>query len=245
VAINQQKIYAALILGREKPQLLISSASGVSVARVLEQTAMQVAPQVSPPLTILDLHPLPVADPQGLAGFYATLAATILGFVTIFQLAAHAPQLSLRAWLAFIVVLAVLGGLSLALVTGPFIGALRGSFAMLWGSFATEIAAVSLFSSVMCCLIRAWAIIPTWLLLVVLGNTSSGGAVAPPLLPPLHAFVGRFLPPGATVDILRRVVYFPRAPHIEPFLVQAVWIICSLAALLICVRLRHTNPAGR
>jgi hypothetical protein len=245
VAINEQKIYAALVLGHGKPQLLISSASGVSVAQVLEQTAMQSAQHVSPPLAVIDLHPLPPADPQGLVGFYATLAATILGFVSILQLAAHAPQLSLRAWLAFIVVLAVLGGLSLALVTDPLIGALRGAFVKVWVSLAAEIAAAALFSSVMRCLISAWAIIPTWLLFVVLGNTSSGGAVAPPLLPPFYAFVGQFLPPGATVDILRRVVYFPRAQHLEPFLVQAGWIICALAALLICVRLRHTRPAGR
>jgi hypothetical protein len=244
-AINEQKIYAALVLEPGKPQLLISSASGVSVARVLEQAAVQVAQRVSPPLAIVDLHPLPPADPQGLVGFYVTLAATILGFISMFQLAAHAPQLSLRAWLACIVVLAVLGGLSLALVTDPLIGALRGAFTKLWASLAAEIAAAALFGSAMRCLVRAWAIVPTWLLFVVLGNTSSGGAVAPPLLPPLFAFVGRFLPPGATVDIIRRSVYFPHAQHIEPFLVQACWNICALAALLVCVRLRHTRPAGR
>jgi hypothetical protein len=243
VAMNEQKIYAALVLGREKPQLLVSSASGVSVARVLEQTAMRAAQHVSPPLAILDLHPLPPTDPQGLVGFYATLAATILGFVSIFQIATHAPQLSLGGWLAVIFVLAVLGGLSLALVTDPLIGALRGAFAEIWGALAAEIAAAALFCLLMRCLVRAWAIVPTWLLFVVLGNTSSGGAVAPPLLPPLYAFVGRYLPPGATVDILRRDVYFPRAQHVGPFLVQAGWIICTLAALFVCMRLRGVREA--
>ncbi len=50
--------------------------------------------------------------------------------------------------------------------------------------------------STMIVLIGRWAIIPTWLLFVILGNTSSGGAVAPPLLPPPYAFIGRFLPPA-------------------------------------------------
>jgi hypothetical protein len=244
-AINDQRIYAALVLEPGEPRLLISSASGVSVARVFEQAALRVAQRVSPPLAIVDLHPLPRADPQGLVGFYVTLAATILGFISTFQLAAHAPQLSLRAWLVVIVVLAVLGGLALALVTDPLIGALRGAFTQLWSFLTAEIAAAALFSSAMRCLLRAWAIVPTWLLFVVLGNTSSGGAVAPPLLPPLFAFVGRFLPPGATVDVLRRAVYFPRAQHVEPLLVQTGWITCALAALLVCVRFRHTRPAGR
>jgi hypothetical protein len=244
-AINRQEIYAALVIGRGRPQLLVSSASGVSVTRVLEQTAMRAAQRVSQPPAIIDLHPLPPSDPQGLVGFYATLAATILGFVTIFQLATHAPHLSLGGWLAFIGALAVLGGLSLALITDPLIGALRGAFAEVWGALAAEIAAAPLFCSLMRCLVRAWAIVPTRLLFVVMGNTSSGGTVAPPLLPPVYAFVGRYLPPGATIDILRRVVYFPRAQHIGPFLVVAGWIICALTAFVICTRIRGVRPADQ
>jgi hypothetical protein len=44
-----------------------------------------------------------------------------------------------------------------------------------------------------------WAIVPTWLFFVVLGNSSSGGAVSPPLLLPPFAFVLQWLPSGATV----------------------------------------------
>ncbi|MGI8334521.1 ABC transporter permease [Actinomadura scrupuli] len=245
VAINEQRIYAALVLGRGRPLLLVSSASGVSVARVLEQTAMRAGQYVSPPPVVRDLHPLPPADPQGLVGFYATLAATILGFVSVFQIATHAPQLLLGGWLAVIFVLAALGGLALALVTGPLIGALRGGFAEIWGALAAEIAAAALFCLLMRCLVGGWAIVPTWLLFVVFGNTSSGGTVAPPLLPPLYAFVGRYLPPGATVDILRRIVYFPHAQHIGPFLVQAGWLVCTLAALFVWVRFRGMRPGDR
>jgi hypothetical protein len=49
---------------------------------------------------------------------------------------------------------------------------------------------------------------PTWLMFAVLGNASSGGAAAPLLLPPLHAFIGRFLSSGATVNIIHNAVYF-------------------------------------
>jgi hypothetical protein len=89
------------------------------------------------------------------------------------------------------------------------------------------------------------AIIPTWLLFIVLGNTSSGGAVAQPLLPPFYAFVGRFLPPGATVSIIRTAVYFRHDQHAEPFIVQGAWLVCVLAALLISVRKLGREPACR
>ena len=57
-----------------------------------------------------------------------------------------------------------------------------------------------------------------------------------------YAFVG-FLPPGATVSIVRTAVYFRRDQHLEPFIVQAVWLVGTLAALLICARRLGRGPA--
>ena len=96
-AIDEQRIYAALTLTGSRPRLFVASAAGTSVARVLEQAAQAVPSGPADRLQIVDLHPLPPTDPQGLASFYATLAATILGFVTMFQLRANAGSLSLRA----------------------------------------------------------------------------------------------------------------------------------------------------
>lgn len=84
---------------------------------------------------------------------------------------------------------------------------------------------------------------PTWLLFVVLGNTSSGGAVAPPLLPAFHAFIGRWLSPGATVEALRGAIYFRGHQHLEPYAVLLAWVLGGLAALLAAARLRGTGPA--
>jgi hypothetical protein len=81
-AIAQQATYAALVPGPGRPQLLISSASGASVARVLEHAA-EAAQGAGQPVRVVDLHPLPPADPQGLISFYVTLAASFVGFVTI------------------------------------------------------------------------------------------------------------------------------------------------------------------
>jgi hypothetical protein len=242
-AIGQQATYAALVLGPGRPRLLISSASGASVARVLEQVAGEVTQTTGQPLRVIDLHPLPPQDPQGLVSFYVTLAASIVGFSTMFQLRANAAELSLRGWLASIAALAIAGGLALALVADPLIGALRGPFPELWLALGAEIAVAALFCSTMLVLVGRWAIIPTWLLFIVLGNTSSGGAVAQPLLPQPYAFIGRFLPPGATVGIVRTAVYFRHQQHIEPFVVLAGWLVCTLAALLISARLLGREPA--
>ena len=241
-AIDQQVSFAALTLGQGSPRLLVSSASGASVAQLLERTAEQITQTTGQHVVVVDLHPLPPSDPQGLVSFYVTLASSIVGFVTMFQLRANAPGLGLRAWLGSIAVLAVAGGLVLALVADPLIGALHGPFPELWLALTAEITVAALFCSTMLTLVHRWAIIPTWLLFVVLGNTSSGGAVAPPLLPPAYAFIGRFLPPGVTVSIIRTAVYFTHYQHPEPFIVQAVWFACTLAALLISVRVLRRGP---
>jgi hypothetical protein len=62
------------------------------------------------------------------------------------------------------------------------------------------------------------------------------------LLPPAYAFIGRFLPPGATVTIIRTAVYFTHYQHPEPFMVQAAWLACTLAALLISTRVLRRGP---
>jgi hypothetical protein len=240
--IDEQRIYATLTLTGSRPRLFIASAAGTSVARVLEQAAQAVPASAGGPLQIVDLHPLPPTDPQGLASFYATLAATTLGFVTMFQLRANAESLSLRAWLVCIVVLALVGGLVLVLITDPLLKALRGPFPELWAVLAAEVAAAALFNSAMLTLIGRWAMIPTWGLFIAIGNAASGGAVAPPLLPAFYRFVGRFLPNGATVETIRNAVYFTDYQHLEPILVDAAWITGALALLLIAAGRRRRTP---
>jgi hypothetical protein len=243
-AIDQQSSYAALVLGHGAPRLLVSSASGYAVARLLEQAVEQLTLKTGLRIDLVDLHPLPPSDPQGLVSFYLTLASSILGFVTMFQLRANAPGLGFRNWLAVIAVLAVAGGLVLASVADPLIQALHGPFPELWLATGTEVAVAALFASTMLVLVHRWAIVPTWGLFVILGNTSSGGAVAQPLLPPFYAFIGRFLPPGATVTIVRTAVYFRRDQHLEPFIVQGVWLACLLTALVALTRTLRREPGS-
>ena len=152
-AIDDQAIYAALVLDQGIPRVLVSSASGYSVARVLEMAAEQIELETGLRLYIVDLHLLPPTDPQGLVSFYVTLASSILGFVTMFQLRANAPGLKFRGWLATIAVLAIAGGLVMAVVVDPLIGALHGPFPELWLALAAEVAVAALFCSTMLVLV--------------------------------------------------------------------------------------------
>jgi hypothetical protein len=240
-AVEEQQIYAIVDESQQPPVVYISSASGASVARAIEQLVQALPPSLA--VRLVDLHPLPRSDPLGLSAFYVTIATTILGFVTVFQLRANAGGIGLRPWLALITLLAVAAGAVLAAVAGPLLGALDGPYAEVWLILTLQTATAALFNSTMIVVAGRWAMLPTWTLFIVLGNPSSGGAVAPSLLPPFFAALGRILPTGATVSALHTAAYFTSHQHARPFVVLAVWLVATATGLLIAARLRGRSPA--
>ena len=113
-----------------------------------------------------------------------------------------------------------------------------------WGILALQLVAVASFTSLTSVLIGRWAVLPTWLFFVILGNSSSGGAVAPPLLPAPFAFVSQWLPSGATVTALRDAVYFRGYQHARPIAVLAVWAAALFTAMLVVSHRRGASPGG-
>ncbi len=241
-AINQQRITAAIDATATPPQLLLSSASDPSGVRVLTQLDQSEPGRFT--LPIVDLHPLPPSDPAGLATFYLVIAATILGFITMFQLRANVKTLALRPWLACMAALAVIGGAALAFVAGPVLHALTTPYPQLWLLTSLQIGVAAAFNSTMLVLMHRWAIIPTWVVFILLGNTSSGGAVSASLLPQPFAFLNHALPSGATVSAIHAATYFPDNQRSLPFVVLGVWLVACLAALIFFARKLGRSPAA-
>lgn len=238
--VNRQRISGLLDASTVPPQLLISSASDPSVARALTQLD-QVAPgRLLVPF--VDLHPLPPSDPAGLSTFYVVIAATILGFLTLFQLRANVKTLTLRHWLLLVATLAAAGGGALATVSGPLLKAIPAPFLELWLLLSLHIAVTALFASTMLVLIGRWAIVAIWGVFIILGNTSSGGAVSPALLPQPFAFLHDALPTGATVSAIHTAAYFPHYQRLHPFIVIAEWLCIMFIALLVSARKLHRTP---
>jgi hypothetical protein len=98
-----------------------------------------------------------------------------------------------------------------------------GAYPEEWAILAFQLLAVASFTSLMVDLVGRWAVLPTWLFFVVLGNASSGGAVSPALLPLPFAILSKWLPSGAAVGSLRNAIYFRNHQHARPLVVLAVW----------------------
>jgi hypothetical protein len=234
-AINHQNVYAALDLHSSRATLYVASAAGVSVGRVLEKVDV-----VDRGVRVIDTHPLASDDPNGLDIFYLMLVATIVGMVTVWQVRAHVPGLDLRHDISFVIGLAVLASTVLTLVDGPLLHRPAAVYPEEWGILAVHVLAVSSFALLMTVLVGAWAIVPSWLFFVILGNASSGGAVAPPLLPQPFAFLSQWLPSGATVSALRNAIYFRDYQQARPLVVLQVW---AAGLFIAWVLLAHRRKA--
>ncbi|MEU5256259.1 ABC transporter permease [Streptomyces longwoodensis] len=243
-AVENQTVFAVFELrdaGRDVV-LDVSSASGASVAELLEQAAPQVGAQVGVRVTVRDVNPLQNGDPRGLAIFYISLAAVIIGFVGAIQLSVHARSLTPLERIAFTLAYAVLGGFAIAATVDWLLGALDLPFAESWAILALTMFASGMTFTMFNTLVGRWAMLPTWGVMVLLGNPSSGGAVSWPLLPSALGIIGRWLPPGASVNAQHTAVYFAGHQHAFPFLVLAGWALVSCAVFWTW---RHRHPGGR
>jgi hypothetical protein len=238
-AIDWQQIYAGIVPADPGARLLVASAAGSSVAHILEAAA------AGTPIPVVDLRPLPAGDSAGLIPFYLVLAATVTGFVTMFQLADRASGLSLRAWFASIGALALVFGGVLTLLTGPAFGAQHGPLDAVWGALAGMVAVAALWGATMLVVAGIWTFIPTFGFLMVLGLPDNGGVVQPALQPPFYRFVYRFLPEGAAVQTVRNLLYFRGYQHAGPIIVLAAWVAGLAAVLLLVAWLKRQTPGGR
>lgn len=223
-AVKAQRVFAVVEI--EQPGTVaveVSGASGSPVAEVLTKAARSAGAQTGLAVTVTDTNPLQAGDPRGLAIFYITLAAVIIGFVGAIQLNVHARELEPAERIAFTGAYALLGGFVIAAVVDWWLGALDLPFVASWLILALTMFTAGMIFTMFNALFGRWAIVPTWGLMVLVGNPASGGAVSWPLLPSPLAQIGRWLPPGASVGAQHTAVYFSGHQHALPFLVLAAW----------------------
>ncbi|SHF11390.1 hypothetical protein [Streptoalloteichus hindustanus] len=241
-AVDEQEVYAVIAMRPEGVGLDVSGASGATVAQLLADAGPKVGQAVGVPVRVTDVKPLQKGDPRGLALFYISLAAVIIGFVGAIQLSVHARGLNPAERIAFTLAYALLGGFAIAAVVDWALGALDLPFVESWLILAATMFCSGMVFTMFNTLLGRWGMLPTWGLMVLVGNPSSGGAVSWPLLPSLLSHIGRWLPPGASVNAQHNAVYFRGHQQLFPFLVLAGWAVLSCAVFWIW---RHRHPGGR
>ncbi|MFF3957911.1 ABC transporter permease [Streptomyces sp. NPDC001890] len=241
-ALEEQKVFAILRPENGGVGLDIASASGASVAQLLAESTLKVGEAAHVPVKVTDVKPLQRGDPRGLALFYISLAAVIVGFVGAIQLSVHAKALEPLERIGFTIAYALLGGFAIAAVVDWLLGSVDLPFVQSWMILSLTMFTTGMVFTMFNALIGRWAMLPTWGLMVMLGNPSSGGAVSWPLLPSVLGFIGRWLPPGASVNAQHAAVYYQGHQRIFPYLVLAGWLLVSCTVFWVW---RHRHPGGR
>lgn len=222
--IEDQRIFAVIEpVGRRAVHLFVSSASGISIARLFRQSAPRVAARAKLRLEITDLKPLPPTDPQGLVSFYVILGSVIYGYVAAILSMQAAPNLMPQARLIALALFSATGGLSIALLVRVLLHALPASLAAMAVIVALAMFAAAALTALLLHVFGRFAVPLAIFVFVILGSPSSGGAVATDLLPGFFRFIGQWLPPGAGVSALRDAAYFKGPEHLRPVLVLIGW----------------------
>jgi hypothetical protein len=233
--ITNRDIDGALIINPTGTDtLLVASGGGRALSTTLTTLVTTLERSEKRTFRTVDVIPSATHDPNGLSSFYLVVGWCVGGYLGAAALAISAgakPSNPQRAAirLAVMALVALLGGLGGALITGPILDALPGSTAALWGLGTLIIFAVGAATLALQGIFGTIGIGLVILLVVILGNPSAGGALPPPLLPPFWKAIGPALPPGAGTWATRSIAYFENNAMTVPLLVLAAWAVVGAA----------------
>ncbi|MCZ4519383.1 hypothetical protein O4220_12740 [Rhodococcus ruber] len=188
--------------------------------------------------TVFDVAPTSSTDRLGASLMFVGLAAILGGFLTATVLQLLLPGLSLRVELTVIAVMSVVSAVVPAFVAYGVYGAVSGSILEVLVLLALSAFVVGSFHLGGMRLIGPGMMIPTLLIMVLLGVPSSGAAIAPEMVPGFFTTLNSFLPTPALLEGLKRLVYFPAASIGGTVAVMAMWGFLAAGLLGLSV-LRH------
>jgi hypothetical protein len=249
-----RRVYGAYLPAVEGPdRLLVSSAAGASVAQALGEVFGQIEATLHRQLTVVDIIPAVKGDARGLSGFYIAVGWMLGGYLVATGLSisrtsrpAHPREAVTR--LAVLAAYGVVSGIAGAVIAVWILGAFSEHVAALAALGVLLVFGSGAFAMAL----QAWTgrigVGLTVAILVILGNPSSGGAYAAPLLPPFWRAIGPWLPPGAGTSAARGVAYFNGAGVARPVLVLVAYSVggalATIAAAALADRQRRAaNPS--
>jgi hypothetical protein len=210
-AIDQAKIWGGLVSSGTSNTLLvvptISDYAPLPLTMAFEGAAKSTGQKL-----MVKQHapvPLPPKDPFGLVQGIM-LAPLLIGGYMVSTLLMSATGKAAGRWrVAQLVGFAVVAGLVVELIVCLWLGGFSSSkFWIVWPICSLIIAAVSFVAAVLQKLVGAAGTLLTVIIIILLGNPSSGGATGYPFLPAFWRDIGPYLPPRNAYILLHHTIYF-------------------------------------
>ncbi|WP_405597729.1 MULTISPECIES: hypothetical protein [unclassified Streptomyces] len=227
------------VLGAVAPghlKLEIAGAAGGSTTSAVSGLVDAYARGAGTRVTIADVIPLAEHDARGLAGFYVGFGVSLAGFVLGSNVLALAGVMRLRHRSVLLVGTSAAIGIVGAIVVGPVLGAAPAPLVPLVLVLALLAAATAFTTKLLGTFLGPIGLPITTLVLLTVGNATSGAVIGADLLPSWARAVSALLPPGAAVRGIADLSYYHGSHLGGPVITLALWAIA--AGILLSVRPR-------
>jgi hypothetical protein len=222
-ALVDADVHGVLVRGAGADTVLVTGAYGKAPTEVISAALEGVARADGGPVTVRDLKPLPRHDSLGLGAFF-TIFGTALPSLLFGALLAifHRSQPG-RVRRTILAGYSVLAGIVVALSVEDVVGALSGHFWAVAGVASLLAFAVASLTFGLERLLGPPGVAASALIVMLLGQSSTGGAVGHALQPGFYGAISQLLPNGAALTAMRNVVYFGGAHIVVPLIVLGAW----------------------
>ncbi|MFJ2814050.1 ABC transporter permease [Streptomyces sp. NPDC087294] len=231
-AVQDRSVYAAYL---GDGTLLYGSANGAAVTATVTTAFATVAHAEHHELAALDVAPAAAGDTRGLSVFYAAFGLVLAGYLfgmTTYQLA---PRLQYRWRMASLALFGTVGGLLVTTIAGSVgFGALPGPFLPLAAVVALMGAAVGATTMVLLRIFGSAGVSLASILMLILGNSSSGGIMPAAYLPGWLRPLSDILPVGIGVRAMQGLSRFQDDGLGRALLLLPLWVL--VAALILYLK---------
>jgi len=243
-ALKHRDVIAVLTMqGTHNLSLTVAGANGLSTTNALENLVSAYAHGADKTMTVTDGVPLSHYDSRGLAGFYVAFGVTLSGFVLAQNILGLSKSLHLRHRFTVMAAFSAVAGLIGATLAGPILGAVPAPFIPLAATLAMLAGAAAFTTKLLGTFFGSVGIPLSTLLLLTVGNSTSGASIGENLLPSAARLLSDILPPGAAVRAITDLSYFDGAHAVIPLLTLGAWAIGP--ALLVWARSALTTARSR
>jgi hypothetical protein len=241
-ALLDQDVHGVLVHDR----ILVAGAFGTPPTQAITTALTNAARAQGRTASVRDIRPLPATDSSGLSSLFTVFGTVIPSMIFGALLAIPGRSLPPSSRWATLLLYAALAGLVVAFSVDTLVGALPGHFWAIAGLAGLLALAVSSLCLGLGRLVGPPGIACAALIIVLLGQSSTGGALTYELEPGFHHALSQLLPNGAALTALRNTVYFGGANTASAIAVLLAWAAAGLGLdLLVQLRRRETPVLAR
>jgi hypothetical protein len=223
-------------------KLDVASANGLSTTTAVTKLVTAYAHGADQHLSVSDIVPLDRYDARGLAGFYVSFGVTLSGFALAQNVVGLSSLLHLRHRFTLMAVFAAASGLVAAAIAGPVLGAIPAPYLPLAFVLALLAAAAAFTTKMLATYVGPLGIPLATLLLLTVGNSTSGATIGTDLMPSGARTLSALLPPGAAVRAIADLSYFQSSHLLAPLATLILW--AAGSAVLLAFRTTKQRPAA-